>query len=316
MIGLDKIAIHNLFGIEGLDIAWYGILIALGIVLGIALAIRQAKQKGYTAELVIDCMILAIPLAIVCARVYYVAFEWEYYSQHPEQIIAIWEGGIAIYGAVLGGILAAFIVAKWRKFPFFRLMDFLVPGLTLGQIIGRWGNFFNQEAYGMQVSDPALQFFPFAVHVDNGNWYLATFFYESMWNLALLFVLLRVAKKAKRDGSVFATYLIGYGIGRFWIEGVRIRTLSFESGIPVSMLLSLILAAIGVIYLLIVRKRNQENPLYEGRYCIGFEDRTAVKPEKNRAASEPVKQETADALQSAQETTEEETAEAEQPKEE
>ncbi|MEG2520808.1 MAG: prolipoprotein diacylglyceryl transferase, partial [Christensenellaceae bacterium] len=104
---MNRFAVENLFGIEGLDIAWYGIIIAIGIVVGVLIAVYEAKRRGYTSELLLDFMIIALPLAIICARIYYVAFEWDYYSAHPEQIIAIWEGGIAIYGAIIGGLIAA-----------------------------------------------------------------------------------------------------------------------------------------------------------------------------------------------------------------
>ena len=121
-------------------------------------------------------MILALPLSIVGARIYYVAFEWEYYSQHLDEIVAVWNGGIAIYGALIGGIIAAVIIAKWRKFPLGRLLDICAPGLILGQAIGRWGNFVNQEAYGLVINDPNLQFFPYGVFAQaDGQWHLATF---------------------------------------------------------------------------------------------------------------------------------------------
>ncbi|MEG1991348.1 MAG: prolipoprotein diacylglyceryl transferase, partial [Christensenella sp.] len=191
---IDRIAIHNLFGISGLDIAWYGILIACGIVAGVALAVHEAKRRGYTAELLVDFMILALPLAIIGARLYYVAFEWGYYSEHPEEIIAVWNGGIAIYGAIIGGVIAAIILSKWRKFPLGRLLDVCAPGLILGQAIGRWGNFVNQEAFGQIVTNPKLQFFPYAVFISErytgtemiiNQWVQATFFYESMWDIAM-----------------------------------------------------------------------------------------------------------------------------------
>ncbi|MDL2237614.1 prolipoprotein diacylglyceryl transferase [Christensenellaceae bacterium OttesenSCG-928-K19] len=293
---IDKIAIHNLFGIEGLDIAWYGIIIAAGIVIGVAVAVWQAKKRGYTSELIFDLMIVALPLAIVGARLYYVAFEWDYYSQHPEKIIEVWNGGIAIYGAVIGAVVAALIVCKWRKFPLGRMLDIAVPGLILGQAIGRWGNFVNQEAFGAAVTDPAMQYFPFAVYVENvfvggetlNGWFYATFFYESMWNLGVFVLLLWYAKRAKHDGNVFAMYLIGYGIGRLWIEGVRIHTLTmWPGGMPVSQFLSIVLIAIGVIYILVMRKRGKPNMVYEGRYLHGWlEEHEEEEKELKKAARE------------------------------
>ncbi|MEG1752693.1 MAG: prolipoprotein diacylglyceryl transferase, partial [Christensenella sp.] len=217
-------------------------------------------------------------LAIIGARLYYVAFEWGYYSEHPEEIIAVWNGGIAIYGAIIGGVIAAVILSKWRKFPLGRLLDVCAPGLILGQAIGRWGNFVNQEAFGQIVTNPKLQFFPYAVFISErytgtemiiNQWVQATFFYESMWDIAMMVLLLFYARRAKHDGNVFAMYLIGYGIGRFWIEGLRVSTLQV-GGIAVSQLLSLVLIAVGLIYILVMRKKNKANVLYEGRYCKDF----------------------------------------------
>lgn len=292
MFEIDPVAIHNLFGIEGLDVAWYGILIAIGIVAGVSVAVWQAKKRGYTSELIFDFMILALPLSIVGARIYYVAFEWDYYFQHPEEIIAIWNGGIAIYGAIIGGVCAALIVSKWRKFPLGRLLDITAPGLIVGQAIGRWGNFVNQEAFGNIVTDPNLQFFPYAVYIKErwtgtemvaNSWVQATFFYESMWDIGVFLLLLWYAKRAKHDGNVFAMYLIGYGLGRFWIEGIRVSTLQLWPGMPVSQFLSIVLMAVGVVYIVVMRKRNKPNREYNGRYLPGWTNTNSVK-KKDKAA--------------------------------
>ncbi len=271
MDGIDKIAIHNLFGVQGLDIAWYGIIIAAGIVVGVWIAIMQAKKNGYSADLIFDFMLIALPLSIVCARIYYVAFEWDYYSQHPEEIIQVWNGGIAIYGAIIGGIIAAIILSKWKKFPLPKLLDFAGPGLVMGQVIGRWGNFVNQEAYGAKVTDPALMFFPYAVKVQE-QWYMATFFYESMWNIGVFILLMWYSKRYKHDGNVFAMYLIGYGIGRFWIEAVRVQTLNIGS-VPVSQVVSAIIIGAGLFYILYCKHKKIENKIYEGEYCLDYEDK-------------------------------------------
>ena len=278
---IDMIAVDDLFGIEGLDITWYGVIIAVAIAAGVLLACWRAVKMGYTTELIFDMMIVALPLSIVGARLYFVAFEWDYYSQHPGEIIAIWKGGIAIIGAIIGGVLGALIVAKVRKFPFGRLLDIAAPGLILGQAIGRWGNFVNQEAFGLQITNPDLQFFPFGVYIDNqivggraieGEWYLATFFYECVWNIGILFLLLWYSKKARHDGNVFAMYLIGYGAGRIWIEGLRIQTLQLW-GMPVSQLLSGVMIVVGVAYILIMRKRGKPNVDYEGVYLKGWKEK-------------------------------------------
>ena len=157
---MNRLAITNLFGIQGLNIAWYGVIIACGLLLGIWLATYRAKKRGWSSDLVLDFILLAVPLAIIGARTYYVAFEWEYFAANPAKIIAINEGGLAIYGAVIGGFLAAFLFSKAAKFPFLKLIDLVIPSLILGQAMGRWGNFINQEAFGALVTNPNLQFFP------------------------------------------------------------------------------------------------------------------------------------------------------------
>lgn len=281
MAGIDNIAIHDLFGIQGLDIAWYGILMAAAIVVGVWVAVRQAKAKGYSAELVFDFMILAIPLGIIGARLYYVAFEWDYYSQHPAEIIAVWNGGIAIYGAIIGGLLAGVILSVWRKFPFGRLMDFMMPGLAVGQAIGRWGNFVNQEAFGNIVTEPALQWFPYAVYIEDkwtgtmqvtDSWVQATFFYESMWDLGVFVLLLWYSKRARHDGDVLAAYMVAYGIGRLWIEGLRVSTLQLWPGMPISQFVSLVVVLLGAGYLLWAHFKNPPNKPYHGIYCLDPEE--------------------------------------------
>lgn len=264
----DPIAVRNLFGVQGLNIAWYGIIIATGIVLGVWVAIRQAKMKGYTAELLFDFMIIALPLAIVCARIYYVATTWSMYEGNFLKMIAIWEGGIAIYGAVIGGILAALIVAKWRKFPVLRLLDIAAPGLILGQAIGRWGNFVNQEAFGNLIVNPQLQFWPYGVYIEKlGEWHQATYFYESMWDLGTFIWLLIYARRAKYDGNVIAMYFIVYGIGRFFIEGLRTDSL-YVGPFRISQLLSVVFVVGGIVYILVRRHIKKADPVYHGRYSI------------------------------------------------
>ncbi len=243
---MNRFIVEDLFGIEGFSIAWYGAIIACGMLLGIALAIKLAKKRGYKEDLILDLAVIAIPTAIVGARLYYVIFEWRDYVSDPLRIFAIRDGGLAIYGGVLAGLLAAFLYSKKKAIPYFQLVDLLIPSLVLGQAIGRWGNFTNQEAYGNRIMNESLQFFPYGVYIDAlGEWHQATFFYESMWNLLLFVFLLVLFGKQKKDGILLATYLIGYGLGRFLIEGLRSDSLYLIGELRVSQLLSLILMLIG-----------------------------------------------------------------------
>ncbi len=264
---MNRFAFENLFGIRGLNIAWYGIIIGCGIILGVLLAGRRAKQRGYRSDVIIDYLFWALPLAIVGARVYYVIFEWKSYAGNIIKIFAVNQGGLAIYGGVIGGMIAAIIFCIINKFPILTLLDLAVPSLILGQVMGRWGNFINQEAFGNVISNPSLQFFPLAVYIDRlGEWHQATFFYESAWNVALLFVILLLSRRKVKDGILLSAYFIGYGLGRFWIEGLRTDSLYIVPGIRVSQMLSLLLIALGITMLILIRKGILKTPSYEGKY--------------------------------------------------
>lgn len=310
---IDPIAIHNLFGIEGLNIAWYAIIVTSGIVAGILLGGFLAKKKGYTFEMLIDLMLLALPLAIIFARLYYVVFEWERYAGDFMKIIAIWEGGLAIYGGVIGALLAALIFSKWKKVPFGDILDIGAPGLILGQAIGRWGNFVNQEAFGNVITNPSMQWFPYGVYIERlGEWHQATFFYESAWNLIVLAVLLWYWKRAKHKGNVFVMYLVMYGIGRFFIEGLRTDSLWLVPGvIRVSQLLSAVLVIGGIIYLAVMYTKPAKIREYTGKYRIvpaaaaaGAASAQAETAEESETSSEDLKDEKP--AESAERKTEEE----------
>lgn len=265
----DRYLVHNLFGIEGLNIAWYGAIIAFGIVLGVLLASREAERQGLKGDLIFDFLIIVLPLAIIGARAYYVLFEWPHYAANPMKIFAIREGGLAIYGGVIGGFIAAVIFAKLNRFPLLRLIDIVVPSLILGQAIGRWGNFVNQEAFGNLVTNPSLQFFPYAVFIQNlGEWHQATFFYESMWNLCVFAVLIYFRRRTKFTGQLLATYFIGYGMGRFWIEGLRTDSLFLFPGLRVSQALSAVLIIVGILMFVFRKQLFKEHLKYEGKYLM------------------------------------------------
>jgi len=261
--------VEDLFGIEGFNIAWYGVIIGFGILMGVLLANYKAKRNGYKSDLIFDFILIALPVAIICARLYYVTFEWEEYLNHPLKIFAIREGGLAIYGGVIGGFLSAVVFCKIIKFPILKLIDLAIPSLVLGQAIGRWGNFMNQEAYGAIITNPKLQFFPYGVYIDAvSEWHQATFFYESMWNLLLFIIVLIIARKTKKDGILLATYFIGYGIARFFIEGLRTDSLYLFGGVRVSQMLSIFLVMGGGILLVLIKKSFIPNQDYNGKYLI------------------------------------------------
>lgn len=166
MCGMSRYAIKNLFGIEEWNIAWYGVIIGAGFLLGTVLAGHCAKRYGLKNDLIYDFILWALPISVICARTYYVIFQWEDYAGDPAKIFAIGEGGLAIYGGVLGGCLTAILFCRHRGIPLLRFLDLLVPSLVLGQAIGRWGNFVNQEAFGGVVTATEWQFFPYAVFIE------------------------------------------------------------------------------------------------------------------------------------------------------
>lgn len=257
---MDRVA----FTIFGKDIYWYGIIIATALIIGVILGIREAKRRGYRSEMILDFMLIAIPICIVSARLYYVVFEWDMYAGDFMKMIAIWEGGLAIYGAVIGGVISAIIFFRWRRVPVGEILDIAAPSIILAQAIGRWGNFVNQEAHGEIINNPSWQWFPAGVQID-GIWYQATFFYESAWNLLVFIFLVLIRRKVKVRGGIFALYIACYGFGRFWIEGLRTDSL-YWGPFRVSQVLSALLVIGGLAYVYIMSRRKKDITPYEGYY--------------------------------------------------
>lgn len=254
---MNRYAIENLFGIEGLNIIWYGIIITCGMVLGFALAIYRCRKTGINKEHIYNLALWLIPVCIICARAYYVIFEWDNYKNDLLSVFEINRWGLAIYGGVLGGVAVALIYCKVKRISFWSLADTLMPSLVLGQAMGRWGNFVNQEAYGNQITNPSLCFFPYGVYIEEiGQWRQATFFYESALNLALLTAMLICCPHFRRKGYLLPFYMIGYGTIRLFVEGLRSDSLYLLPGIRVSQVLSGCLIILGIVILFIIRKRQ------------------------------------------------------------
>ncbi len=255
---MDNVA----FSIFGFEIYWYAIMIVTGMICAIAMASLLVKKRGYKPDTVIDFALLALPLAVIGARLYYVVFTLDRNWTFTE-ILNIRSGGLAFYGGLIGGTIGVIIVSIAKKYGlvnFFDMADSIIPGGLLGQAIGRWGNFFNQEAYGNLVTDPNLQFFPYAVFIeDQGAYYQATFFYESSLNFigVILLFLLSYRLAGKYKGLVLCGYFFWYGVARALVEGLRSDSLYlniFGTPFRVSQLLSVLLAVAGVafaVYILI-----------------------------------------------------------------
>ncbi|ERT08100.1 prolipoprotein diacylglyceryl transferase [Lyngbya aestuarii BL J] len=246
-------------------IRWYGFLIASAVLIGVTLSQYLAKRRQVDPDLIGDLAIWLVIGAIPCARLYYVAFEWENYANDPASMIAIWRGGIAIHGAIIGGIIAALIFAKIQRVPFWQLADLVAPSVILGQAIGRWGNFFNSEAFGSPTDLPWKLYIPpenRPPEYANFEYFHPTFLYESLWNL-LVFILLMVlflrglkGKPPLKLGTIFLVYFVAYSAGRVWIEGLRTDSLMFGP-LRVAQLVSLsgiILGLAGLAWLYVLNR--------------------------------------------------------------
>lgn len=256
-------------------ISWYGVIIGTGFLIGLLVAVLQCHYRNIEPEFMYTLLLYVFPFAIVGARIYYVLFELERFTSFYS-VIAVWEGGLAIYGGVIGGAIALILACIIHKKSIIDTLDIVIPSLLIGQVIGRWGNFVNQEAYGLYISNPSFQFFPFGVYIEHctqlaegcvcggSGWHLATFFYESLWNLVGFIIAIMLLKTFRFQGLLVAFYCIYYGIGRFWIEGLRMDSL-YWGIFRVSQLLSLLLVLIGVGLMLVIiiknRRKNEKNNL-------------------------------------------------------
>ena len=212
---------------------WYSVTMVCAILSALLLAQGEEKRRGLPKDTVVDLALRLIPCGIIGARLYYVVFTWSLFRENPIAILEIWKGGLAIYGGLIGGFLAALIFARRRKLNLLTLIDMIVPGLALAQCIGRWGNYFNMEAYGLPITNPAFQFFPMAVLIPEGGtqvWHMATFFYESLWDFGVFAALRWLRKPCRRPGDLFGWYVLLYGAGRLIIEGLRMDSLMTSGG--------------------------------------------------------------------------------------
>lgn len=259
------------FNVFGIPIYWYGMIITLGIISGALISSYMAKKENVNPEIITDFIMYDIIFALLGARIYYVIFNWEYYRANPVQILNIRQGGIAIYGAILTSVIVAIIYTKCKKISFWQFTDLAVYGLVVGQIIGRYGNFTNKEAFGGYTENlfamrilqseaklPISQDVLNHIQVAFGQNYIQvhpTFFYESCWNIGVLILLLIYRKYRKNYGEIFFLYLIGYGIGRFWIEGLRTDQLIVPIiNFPISQIIAILSVVLGLIGIFTCRR--------------------------------------------------------------
>lgn len=252
----------------GIPIHWYGVIIATGVVIALLMAVHEGRRLGIDEDTFYDFLLWMLPIAFICARAYYVVFQWPYYAAHPSEIIAIWDGGIAIYGGLIGGFLTLYFFCRHRHLSVLTMLDVIVPGVILAQAMGRWGNFFNQEAFGRITTRSALvaQHLPaFIINQMNvgGHYRVPTFLYESTWDFVgfLLLVLLRHRHHVFKHGEIFLTYLAWYAFGRFFIEGMRTDSLMLGN-IRVSQMLSVILFVVAITTMIYRRVHDHNLPWY------------------------------------------------------
>ena len=236
------------FSLGPLTIHLYGLVIAVGLLLAALYANRRSKEFGLKEDTILDGVLWVTPFAIVCARLYYVIFSWEAYAVNPIKILYIWEGGLAIYGGVLGAIAGIAVFCRVRKIKMLAVLDVVLLGFLIGQSIGRWGNFFNREAFGA-ATDSFLRMGLFNTRTGQWEYYHPTFLYESVWNLIGLLLLHRFSKRRRYDGQMALGYAAWYGLGRAMIEGLRVDSL-YWGPVRVSQLLAALSCAAAVSVLL------------------------------------------------------------------
>lgn len=250
------------FELGPLSVHWYGIIIGTGLLLGLFLALRESDKRGLPKETFLDLILFAVPISIISARIYYVIFQWEYYAEHPQEIIAIWNGGIAIHGALIGAVLTAIVFCRVKKISFWKIADIAAPSLLLGQAIGRWGNFINQEAHGGEVSRQFLEnlYIPDWIinqmYIDGPSglaYYQPTFLYESIWNIVGVIILLLLRKVNLKRGEIFLSYVMWYSMGRFFIEGLRTDSLMLTDTLRVAQMISIVLF-VGALAIFVARR--------------------------------------------------------------
>lgn len=274
-LGIELENVGKSISVFGFPIAYYGITIAIAMVCGILAAMRVAKVTKQNPDDYFDLALIAIFFALIGARLYFVMFTWDNYKNDLWKIFNTREGGLAIYGGVIAAVITVYVFARYKKLQFWKLVDTACIGLVLGQIIGRWGNFFNREAFGgytdnlfamrlpldaVRSSEVTPQMMEHLQKIDGVSYIQVhpTFLYEGMWNLVLLIILIRYTKRKKFDGEVFLLYLLGYGLGRAWIEGLRTDQLLLPViGLPVSQLLAILLVFVSIIIILFKRKSGK-----------------------------------------------------------
>ena len=275
-LGIYLPNVGKTISVFGFDIAYYGITIAIAMIVGISIALHEAKRTGQNQDTYLDLLMLTMLTSVLGARIYYVIFSWDNYKDNLGEILNIRNGGLAIYGGIIAGVITVFIYSKIKKMKFLQIADTVCMGLVAGQIIGRWGNFFNREAFGEYTNNLLAMQLPVSAVRENeitsamwnhvvtigGVEYIQvhpTFLYEGLWNFMVLLFLFWFRKRKKFEGELFFCYLAGYGSGRFWIESLRTDQLLLSGiHVPVSQMLSAVLVIVSLSVIICKRRKNRE----------------------------------------------------------
>lgn len=275
-LGIYLPNIGKTISVFGFDIAYYGITIAIAMIVGISIALHEAKRTGQNQDTYLDLLMLTMLTSVVGARIYYVIFSWSNYKDNLGEILNIRNGGLAIYGGIIAGVITVFVYSKITKMKFLQIADTVCMGLAAGQIIGRWGNFFNREAFGEYTNNLLAMQLPVSAvrknEITSAMWnhvvtiggveYIQvhpTFLYEGLWNFMVLLFLFWFRKRKKFEGELFFCYLAGYGVGRFWIESLRTDQLLLPGiHVPVSQMLSAVLVIVSLSVIICKRRKNRE----------------------------------------------------------
>lgn len=275
-LGIYLPNVGKTISVFGFDIAYYGITIAIAMIVGISIALHEAKRTGQNQDTYLDLLMLTMLTSVVGARIYYVIFSWDNYKDNLGEILNIRNGGLAIYGGIIAGVITVFIYSKITKMKFLQIADTVCMGLAAGQIIGRWGNFFNREAFGEYTNNLLAMQLPVSAVRENeitsamwnhvvtigGVEYIQvhpTFLYEGLWSFMVLLFLFWFRKRKKFEGELFFCYLAGYGAGRFWIESLRTDQLILPGiHVPVSQMLSAVLVVVSLSVIICKRRKNRE----------------------------------------------------------
>lgn len=275
-LGIYLPNVGKTISVFGFDIAYYGITIAIAMIVGISIALHEAKRTGQNQDTYLDLLMLTMLTSVVGARIYYVIFSWSNYKDNLGEILNIRNGGLAIYGGIIAGVITVFVYSKITKMKFLQIADTVCMGLAAGQIIGRWGNFFNREAFGEYTNNLLAMQLPVSAvrknEITSAMWnhvviiggveYIQvhpTFLYEGLWNFMVLLFLFWFRKRKKFEGELFFCYIAGYGAGRFWIESLRTDQLLLPGiHVPVSQMLSAVLVIVSLSVIICKRRKNRE----------------------------------------------------------